>query len=289
MNESKIDAAHSTTRSDRETRAILTPFAFKIDESLFGIPLSKPWKRLVAILIDLMLVLLLAETPGELLAVVIAVFFFRLGNKKRLKGLGKKYGKRRKLLRFIGAFIIFVLLISVLPQAFKDLGHMVNGDNKSASAPVNIEITDDKAELTETPSRDTTELSTKTKNDKANSYMGIEWFKGLIHDLGLSFGWAAVYFSVLTSIWEGQTPGKRLMGIRVLQLDGTALSVWDSFGRYGGYGAGLATGLLGFMQVMWDPNRQAIHDKISATIVVDADVKIHWKPKSKVPVVTKPQ
>ncbi|MCW8832829.1 MAG: RDD family protein, partial [Colwellia sp.] len=49
----------------------------------------------------------------------------------------------------------------------------------------------------------------------------------------------------------------------------TPLSLWDSFGRYGGYGAGLATGLLGFIQIYWDPNRQAIHDKISATVVID--------------------
>ena len=40
-------------------------------------------------------------------------------------------------------------------------------------------------------------------------------------------------------------------------------------GRYGGYGAGLATGLMGFLQIYWDPNRQAIQDKISETLVVD--------------------
>ena len=33
--------------------------------------------------------------------------------------------------------------------------------------------------------------------------------------------------------------------------------------------AGLATGLLGFIQIYWDANRQAIHDKISATVVID--------------------
>ena len=78
-----------------------------------------------------------------------------------------------------------------------------------------------------------------------------------------------MYFTVFTSKWNGKTPGKRLLGIRVLQLDGTGLSLWDSFGRYGGYGAGLATGLLGFLQIYWDPNRQAIQDKISATVVID--------------------
>jgi hypothetical protein len=46
----------------------------------------------------------------------------------------------------------------------------------------------------------------------------------------------------------------------------------DCFGRYGGYGAGFATGLLGFLQIYWDPNRQAIQDKISATVVIKGNL-----------------
>jgi len=68
--------------------------------------------------------------------------------------------------------------------------------------------------------------------------------------------------------FNGKTPGKRLLNIQVLKLDGSGLSLWESFGRYGGYGAGLATGLLGFVQIYWDPNRQAIQDKISETLVI---------------------
>lgn len=90
----------------------------------------------------------------------------------------------------------------------------------------------------------------------------------LIDDLGLAFGWGAIYLTVFLTWWNGQTPGKRLLGIRVRQLDGTPLSWWESFERAGGYAAGFATGLLGFAQVVWDPNRQAIHDKIAETVVV---------------------
>lgn len=43
---------------------------------------------------------------------------------------------------------------------------------------------------------------------------------------------------------------------------------WDAFGRFGGYAAGLATGLLGFLQVFWDPNRQALHDRVAGTVVI---------------------
>lgn len=95
------------------------------------------------------------------------------------------------------------------------------------------------------------------------------WLNSIATDLGISFGWAAVYFSLFTAWWRGQTPGKRLFGIRVLALNGKPLSLWESFERYGGYGAGFATGLLGFAQIIWEPNRMAIHDKISETVVID--------------------
>jgi len=92
--------------------------------------------------------------------------------------------------------------------------------------------------------------------------------KDLLDDLGLGFGWTGLYFTAFTALWRGQTPGKRLLGVRVLRLDGKPLSMWGSFERFGGYAAGLVTGLLGFAQVYWDRNRQAIHDKISETVVV---------------------
>lgn len=107
------------------------------------------------------------------------------------------------------------------------------------------------------------------EDDDGGEYSLISWAKGILNDLGLGFGWAAFYFTVFTAWFDGQTLGKKLLRIRVIQLDGTGLSLWDAFGRYGGYGAGFATGLLGFLQIYWDANRQAIQDKISATVVVD--------------------
>jgi uncharacterized RDD family membrane protein YckC len=107
------------------------------------------------------------------------------------------------------------------------------------------------------------------QNNSASSYSLIELVKGIVNDLGLGFGWAAFYFTALTTWLGGQTPGKKLLGIRVIKLDGSRLSLWESFERYGGYGAGLATGLLGFLQVFWDANRQAIQDKLSETLVID--------------------
>ncbi len=94
------------------------------------------------------------------------------------------------------------------------------------------------------------------------------WLRRLAEDLGLGFGWGALYFTLFTTLWKGRTPGKRLLGLRVVRLDGAPISWWAALERYGGYAAGFATGLLGFMQITWDANRQATHDKIAGTVVI---------------------
>ena len=372
--------AKASNLSPEETREILTPFAFKIDQSLFGISLAVPWRRGIALLIDLLLVAILSGAPGELLAILVAITLFRLGSKKRAAKFGKKPGLRKSALRVIGAFVVFVVLVDTLPDMFSkmdEFNHNVeqagqsqnksnedfqaselgndNSDNTfikgtliiaSSLAISQSDCTDyscwqtllsdlysayaqqsptveesnvfidnllskmsEKAvltveqEATLATSLSQLALTTNSENteqqqaisaepkeslareesgelaepktpvskttDNSPVYKGFAWLQGLIEDLGIGFGWAAFYFTMFTAIWHGQTPGKKLLRIRVIQLDGTPLSVWDSFGRYGGYGAGIATGLLGFAQIYWDPNRQAIHDKISATIVIN--------------------
>jgi hypothetical protein len=127
------------------------------------------------------------------------------------------------------------------------------------------------AELKSTEQVTTLPIKNDTKIQKPpyKSKGLLERLENLMEELGLGLGWAAFYFSIFTAWWKGQTPGKKLLGMRVIKLDNTPLNLWESFGRYGGYAAGLATGLMGFLQVFWDPNRQAIHDKISETLVID--------------------
>ena len=47
------------------------------------------------------------------------------------------------------------------------------------------------------------------------------------------------------------------------------MTVMRCLKRYGGYAAGMATGGLGFAQLLWDPNRQALQDKAAHTAVLD--------------------
>lgn len=386
INEATNELLTSKALSQEETRKILTPFAFEIDKSLFGIPLASPTKRALAIAIDLLFIALLTDTPGEILALVIAITLYRLGSKKSaLKPSKQKGKKRRKALRILAIFIFFVILLEVLPSIFnpslvekvilpaetEDIaasalntteaiafsalsGAMLLTVSNSECVDLScwknelsplikpflsfnlkesvldsgieeiVEATElepaqknelltyltevylqasqqkkseesmvDNTNLVKQKSREETATNlvkmmaseplkaTENKKAKPPVYSIMEWLKGLIEDLGLGFGWAAFYFTVFTAVWHGQTPGKKVLGIRVLQLDGTPLSMWDSFGRYGGYGAGLATGLLGFLQVFWNPNRQAIQDQISATVVID-DRKVNNKKTKKV-------
>ena len=90
----------------------------------------------------------------------------------------------------------------------------------------------------------------------------------LADEIGVSAGWAALYFTAMLALWRGRTPGKRALGIRVIRLDGKPLGWVASFERFGGFAAALASGTLGFFQILWDRNRQGVHDKISETVVI---------------------
>lgn len=79
-----------------------------------------------------------------------------------------------------------------------------------------------------------------------------------------------VGYHVLFLSLTGQTPGKALLGLRVLTVTGKRLSPWRAFLRVMAY---LISGLglyLGFLWVLWDDRRQAWHDKLTGTYVVYA-------------------
>jgi uncharacterized RDD family membrane protein YckC len=101
---------------------------------------------------------------------------------------------------------------------------------------------------------------------------------GLRHKLAgalLSLVMAAAYYAVLNGSEVGQTFGKRLFGIQVRDA--------ASGGPIGVQRAGLRYVVVGLFRVilffvlftlldglwpLWDPRRQALHDKIAGTVVV---------------------
>ena len=86
-------------------------------------------------------------------------------------------------------------------------------------------------------------------------------------------------WSLVFTYSRGQTPGKQLVGIRVMRVDGTA-SDWGwtflrevgvkliAFGVVGDILAGIP-GIVDLLWAFWDKDRQTLHDKIMKTVVVE--------------------
>ena len=70
----------------------------------------------------------------------------------------------------------------------------------------------------------------------------------------------------------GQTPGKKLMGIRVISLnDGKALAFWMTLLRewiVKGFIGSITFGIA-YIWILFDDKNQALYDKVMNTIVVD--------------------
>ncbi len=114
-----------------------------------------------------------------------------------------------------------------------------------------------------------TELQSSEEALEAERNRGlIATILAFLDELGLGIGWSGLYFTFLTAFFKGRTPGKRVLGIRVLKLDGNAISYWVAFERFGGYAASLFTGMEGFLRILWDRNRQGLEDKLAETVVI---------------------
>ncbi len=378
-----------------DPRSIVTPDAFSVAPDMLGRPLAKPWRRAVAILIDLSIIVLLANASGLLLAIAAGLFFFRIAVR------GARSAPSSKILRgsfgCLGAIVLFSVISAVWASRFVDseiplgsesgstitlreagvalgdigtlLGSQDSAETNSAAdrlvalmaesgvAPeaIRAEVEDlsdsglsesgqealaraislfsadasppdDESQvsldsllqrfLAASRAGDTTEIEliraraaeqlaepeiadrdraiarlssrnedlsdelsqAQTDLEEARNRGLLATIRKFLDDLGLGLGWSGLYFTFFTGVTRGQTPGKRLLGIRVLRLDGKPISWWISFERFGGYAAGLLTGLLGFFQILWDRNRQGVHDKLAETVVVRV-VREEGRPK----------
>jgi uncharacterized RDD family membrane protein YckC len=77
----------------------------------------------------------------------------------------------------------------------------------------------------------------------------------------------SIVYNVFFWVSSGQTPGKRVLGVRVIRKDGTRLRFGNALRRQVGYWIS-AIFYLGFLWILVDNQRQGWHDKIAGTIVV---------------------
>jgi hypothetical protein len=391
--------AHAPNAPGFDPRRIITPESFSVAPHLLGLPLASPSRRLVAVLIDLLLCALLANSGSVFFALAAAVAFFWFAGHKLGKGGTFFSRSARAAMRGAGALFLFLFALSAWGKA-KHAAHRLTGDeerpaemsvagnrhptdggtadvvngiafgtqitqvvtakdsahafraarglvgrmrrmhmtdaqiretlgdaandadkpyaaaalrsvipaadadddaaNDSSSAeagqpaaagvPRNPDslaaayvaavrsgdttraellrprlghafAKDSLADLHgQVESLQTNNAELKREKEKAENRGLLATLLSILDDLGIGFGWIGLYFTAFTAMMKGRTPGKRLLGIRVLRLDGEPMTLWASFERFGGYAAGLFTGLSGYAQVFWDRNRQAIQD-----------------------------
>ncbi len=306
----------------------MTDVAFRVDPELLGVDLASPWRRGVALLLDLLIAGIVSSLGGAgVAAFLTAGIAYRV-----ITGRGQR---RFAFVRWMGGSFAALLVFSFVYVAIDDdgdddgPGHSVTVSTAGTSGLLGRSVTasaaDDAsqtASIAQSAAREemdaaiqealmafggrdavgppdarseavatavsqiatsvadansdaslTRRLSAlKDENDELKAQLAspsvLRTLGGLAEDFGLTFGWVGVYFTLFMAWWNGFTPGKRLMGIRIHRLDGQPFTLWMAFERFAGYAAGLATGLLGFVQIFWDPNRQGIHDKIASTVVV---------------------
>lgn len=309
----------------KETREIITPYAFHVDPELLGVPLASPLRRGIAMAIDGLIVLGLAKAS---LMVIVPVLAY-------LMWLRLKAQKYVQVLLLLLAGFVAVGSAEYAPEILFEAPETATSSNElnvETSVQIGLSAVSISKEschdgcvakelksvrrmmqknlIDRTMATDVmtgllegSQLSKERRaqmlaevlkhyplseaqvaaingvkpqlpvteawympDPETKSIMG--WVNGVLQDLGIGFGWAVFYFTTLVGWTNGQTIGKKLCQIQIVRLDGGALDLWQAFSRQGGYGAGFATGLLGFLQIFWDPNRQAIQDKGSGTVVI---------------------
>lgn len=94
------------------------------------------------------------------------------------------------------------------------------------------------------------------------------WFGAYSGFICLGLGIFAVYHVAQWTIW-GQTLGKSLMGIKVVDHSGKKPTFGRALLRLTGYFPSLLLGGIGgFLLIVFDPKRQGLHDKIAETYVI---------------------
>ncbi|MCY3548517.1 MAG: RDD family protein [Gemmatimonadetes bacterium] len=276
-----------------DPRSIVTPDAFSVTPALLGTPLAEPWRRLVALLLDLVLIGFLQLLGWRVLGGIAGLMLLRMATKRTD---GATTTRTQKFALGCAGAMVFVVAIGVTTVVPAMLRMMTEPDGEvavPAAQGVVIGTPEGNAVPLDSESARNVDDSIATllarvddlEDDLADSRVEHEelreqlaeaesrstlftWIRDAADEAGLIFGWGTVYLTLFFALWQGRTPGKKAMGLRVVRLNGEPLGLYLSLERAGGYMAGLATGLLGFAQVWWDPNRQAIHDKIAETVVI---------------------
>jgi hypothetical protein len=211
-------------------------------------------------LVILAITLALIDDVGDLLVASIAFATFQAVGRVLAKTQWRRAFKRSAQL--ISAFLVFATLSGGLPGSVPEsvqagLANLPTVARTGPEAPRLVEV------------RNGAERTEKDPEEGVRSVLA-----SVAGDLGIGVGWAGLYFITFLVLWRGQTPGKRMLGIRVVHVNGRPITWWTAFERFHGYAASMITGLIGFLQILWDPNRQCLHDRVAETVVIREGMRV---------------
>jgi uncharacterized RDD family membrane protein YckC len=94
---------------------------------------------------------------------------------------------------------------------------------------------------------------------------GPGWVEGLV----AGAGWGVVVALYFVTFWSagGQTPGMRMMRLRVVTESGTSPPFWRALVRFAGLVLAIIPLFAGFLPVLFDSRRRALPDYLARTVV----------------------
>lgn len=236
------------------------PQSLTLDPALSGQPLPSPGRRLAAFALDYVLLLL----PTLAAALAFAALALRLTDatgyaavKKAVFAMPQEPQAQHALMRDLAPVLVRIDAdgLSAAVKADVEAGNLDAAADRLATIDLLVSLDVGGGELKGLPPN--------------RVRLAIE---RLIPD-GLRtaalFLVPAIYFAFATWRW-GTTIGKRLLGLRVVRLDGRRLTLVESIERFGAYFGVFGTLGLGLLDLWRDPNGRLGHDHAVDTVVVRA-------------------
>lgn len=269
--------AAESTPSAPAKRRLVTADTLAVAPVVLGQPLAEPWRRLAAMALDLAAVGTLSLLSGPWLGLGTgALLIVLFGNspdapiaQKTLRGLCRGLGATVMLL----AALALGHVSPLRPGGLQLDGLTDRGPSPARQETVWVAPGATAAEVrtaAEQLQKQVEALKAEMKEQQAASASWVSQARAFTNALGVTFGWSGVYFTLLGGALGGRTLGKLVFRTRAVKTNGTPFTFFDAFVRHGGYVAGLAMGMLGFLKLLWEPNRQAVEDRIAGTVVVKA-------------------
>jgi uncharacterized RDD family membrane protein YckC len=243
--------------------------------TVLGRELAPPWRRLAGMAMDLVAVGALSLLSRPFLGIGTGVLLIvLLGNSPTAPVVMKGF---RWFFRLLGAVLIFASLLALGHGSFLNKTSLsldaFTGKGESAAMKQDVFVAPNAgvSEVRSANEKLQAQVDALKSEIRESHTMGASWTtqaRAFTRALGVTFGWSGIYFTLFAGLFNGRTPGKLVIGTQAVRINGARLTFFDAFIRHGGYVAGVAMGMIGFLKLLWEPNCQAVEDRIAGTVVV---------------------